>query len=149
MTSAGTIDTNAIRWPYTVIAHELRLYLQGYCTPALTFLIQMIKSGPRYFIHSFGLFLLRLFKPTITQRRSRHTLQHGYCVRVSHSTASEVLAQGPYVTAKEGFELTTLQMKGYESTNEPPRPVICYCSSSFIISHDKMVGHISITRTCK
>ena len=52
--------------------------------------------------------------------------QHGYCVGVSakapHATASEGLAQGPYVAARAGLELVTLRTKGDESTNEPPHP---------------------------
>src|SRR6218665_2305038 len=36
------------------------------------------------------------------------------------STASEGLAQGPYVTARAGFEPGTLRTKFVESTNEPP-----------------------------
>src|SRR6218665_2370937 len=36
------------------------------------------------------------------------------------STASEGLAQGPYVTARAGFEPRTLRTKFVESTNEPP-----------------------------
>ena len=52
--------------------------------------------------------------------------QHGYCAGVSReapqATASEVLAQGPYVTARAGFEPATLRTKGFKSTNEPPRP---------------------------
>ena len=38
--------------------------------------------------------------------------------------ASEGLAQRPYMAARAGFEPTTLQTKGDESTNEPPRPTI-------------------------
>ena len=38
------------------------------------------------------------------------------------ATASEGLAQGPYVAARAGFELATLRTKGDESTNEPPHP---------------------------
>jgi len=38
------------------------------------------------------------------------------------ATASEGLAQGPFVVAKAEFEPTTLQTKGDEPTNEPPRP---------------------------
>ena len=39
------------------------------------------------------------------------------------ATASERLAQGPYVAARAGFEPTTLRTKGGESTNEPPCPI--------------------------
>ena len=37
------------------------------------------------------------------------------------TTATEGLAQGPYMAARAGFETTTLQTKGNESTIEPPR----------------------------
>jgi len=40
----------------------------------------------------------------------------------SQATASEGLAQGPYVTARAGFEPTTLRSTGVHCTNEPPRP---------------------------
>ena len=36
------------------------------------------------------------------------------------ATASEGLAQGPYMAARAEFEPTTLWTKGDESTNEPP-----------------------------
>jgi len=42
--------------------------------------------------------------------------------KAPQATASEGLAQGPYVAARAGSEPTTLRMKGPESTNEPPRP---------------------------
>ena len=42
------------------------------------------------------------------------------------ATVSEELAQGPYVAARAGFELTTIQTKGAESTNEPPSPCTLY-----------------------
>ena len=35
------------------------------------------------------------------------------------ATASEGLAQGPYVATRAGFEPTTLRTKGNDSTNEP------------------------------
>ena len=35
-------------------------------------------------------------------------------------SASEGLAQGPYVAARARFERTTLRMIGVESINEPP-----------------------------
>ena len=40
------------------------------------------------------------------------------------ATASEGFAQGPYMVARARFEPTTPQMKGAESTNEPPCPTI-------------------------
>ena len=38
------------------------------------------------------------------------------------ATASEVLAQGPYMAATAGFKPMTLRTKGAESANEPPLP---------------------------
>ena len=38
------------------------------------------------------------------------------------ATASERLAQGPYVAARAGFEPATLRTNGVESTKVPPRP---------------------------
>ena len=40
------------------------------------------------------------------------------------TTASEELAQGPYVAAKAGFEPTTLRSKSIDSTNAPSRPTL-------------------------
>jgi len=40
------------------------------------------------------------------------------------ATVSEGLTQGPYWLARAGFEPTTLQTKGVESTNAPPRPIL-------------------------
>src|SRR6218665_715541 len=75
-------------------------------------------------IHSFRPFLLRPFKSSTTQRRSR--LQHGYRIGVSrrsaHSTAGKGLAQGPYVAATARVEQTTLRLKVIVSTKAPPRP---------------------------
>ena len=42
--------------------------------------------------------------------------------KAPQATASEGLAQGPYVAARAEFEPTTLRTKGTESTNEPPCP---------------------------
>src|SRR6218665_170861 len=40
------------------------------------------------------------------------------------ATASEGLAQDPYVAARTEFETTTLRSKGVDSTNASPRPTI-------------------------
>ena len=48
--------------------------------------------------------------------------QHEYCVGATQATASEGLAQGPYVAARAGFEAVTLWTKVAESTNEPAHP---------------------------
>ena len=78
------------------------------------------------YIHSFRLFLQRLFKSTTTQRRSRHSMDTvpKFHAEAPQATAREGLAQGPYVAARAGFEPATLWMKGFESTNEPPCPYI-------------------------
>src|SRR6218665_1672084 len=73
------------------------------------------------FIHS-GYF----FKSTTTQRRSQHSMDtvSEFHAKAQQATASEGLAQGPYVAARAGFEPMTLRMKGDESTNEPA-PRLC------------------------
>ena len=43
-------------------------------------------------------------------------------VEAPQATASEELAQDPNMAARAEFEHSTLQMKGAESTNEPPCP---------------------------
>ena len=45
---------------------------------------------------------------------------------VPQAISSEGLAQGPYVTARAGFEPATLRTKGDESTNDPPLPYFVY-----------------------
>ena len=44
--------------------------------------------------------------------------------KAPQATASEELAQGPYVAARAGFEPTTLWSTGIDSTNEPKRPTL-------------------------
>ena len=88
------------------------------------------------FIHSFRLFLERLFKSTTTQRRSRHRTDSlsEFHTEAPQATASEGLAHGLYVAARAGFEPAALRTKGAESTNEPPRPqCLCLCFSSFLM----------------
>ena len=43
-------------------------------------------------------------------------------IKAPQATASEGLAQGPYVAATVGFEPATFRTKGDESTDEPPQP---------------------------
>src|SRR6218665_1184098 len=64
--------------------------------------------------------------------------QHGYCVGVSRrqATASEEIAQGPYVAASARFEHTTLRTIGDESTNE------CCCFSRYAF-HWQTMGFLS------
>jgi len=38
------------------------------------------------------------------------------------ATASEGLAQGPYMAVRARFELMTFRSKGIDSTKAPPRP---------------------------
>jgi len=52
-------------------------------------------------------------------------------------TATEGLAQGPYLVGRAGFKPTIFQRKGSESTNEPPHPTI----------HNN-VQHVSIMYVC-
>src|SRR6218665_3951363 len=53
----------------------------------------------------------------LTLCRSSHT-------EALQATASEGLAQGPYVETRAGFEPTTIRSKGIDSTNSPPRPTM-------------------------
>src|SRR6218665_2419470 len=81
------------------------------------------------FIHSFiRSFLLRPFKSSTTQRRSR--LQHEYCIGVSRRSAlanvGKGLAQGPYIVARAGVEPTTLRLKAIDSNKSPPCPTPMY-----------------------
>jgi len=66
------------------------------------------------FIYLFRLFLLRLVKSATSHSRSRHSTYtvSEFHAKVPHATASEGLAQAPYVAVRAGLE----------STNEPPRP---------------------------
>src|SRR6218665_2209305 len=79
-------------------------------------------------IHSFRIFLQHFFKSTTTQRRSRHSTDtvSEFHAEAPQATASEGVAQGPYVAARARFEPTILKMKGDESTNEPPCPTNKY-----------------------
>ena|SRR6218665_4037594 len=63
---------------------------------------------------------------TTNKRRSRHSTDtvSEFHAEAPQATASEGLAQGLYVAARAGFELTTLWTKVAESTNEPPCPTM-------------------------
>src|SRR6218665_3227861 len=75
------------------------------------------------FIHS-GYFYSASLSPPTTQRRARYSTDtvSEFHADELQATASEGLAQRPYMAARAGFEPTTLRMKCDESTNEPPRP---------------------------
>ena len=57
---------------------------------------------------------------------SAMTLCRNLHAEALQATVSEGLAQGPYVDAKVGFELTTLRSKGFDSTNAPPHLCVLY-----------------------
>ena len=71
---------------------------------------------------SFIPFLSRLYKSTTTRKRSLLSTDTvpEFHAEVPPATASEGLAQGPYVVATAGFETTTLRLKGFDSTKAPP-----------------------------
>ena len=73
---------------------------------------------------TFILCLRCLFNSTTTQRCSRYSTDtvSEFHAEAPQATASEGLAQGPYVADRAGFEPATLQTKGDKSANEPPRP---------------------------
>ena|SRR6218665_1170332 len=50
--------------------------------------------------------------------------------KAPQATASEGLAQGPYMVARAGFESTTLRSTDIDSTNEPHTPHACYIISA-------------------
>ena len=78
-------------------------------------------------VYLLRLFLQRLFKYTTTQKRSRHSTDtvSEFYAEAPQATASEGLAQGPYVAARVGFEPATLRTKGVKSTNTPLCPKLC------------------------
>ena len=84
------------------------------------------------FIHSFYFYSASLvFKSATTQRHSRHSTD---TVSEFQATASEGLAQGPYMVARVGFKPTTRWTKGEESTNELPCPQHPFCHSIILCS---------------
>ena len=88
------------------------------------------RSSINSFIHSFVqsvyFYSASSSKSSNTQRRSLHSTDTmaEFHAEAPQATASEGLAQGPYMAAGAGFEPATLQTKGDESINEPPRPTM-------------------------
>ena len=86
----------------------------------------------RHFSTSIVLYLsisIALLTAWVFQKRSRPqqlTLCRSLHAEALQATASEGLAQGPYVASRAGFEHTTLRFKGIDSTNVPPRPTWVY-----------------------
>jgi len=58
-------------------------------------------------IHSFMLFLWRLFKSTTTQKRSRHSTGSKFHAEAPLATVSEGLAQGTYAAVRARFKSMT------------------------------------------
>ena len=51
------------------------------------------------------------------------------------ATVSEGLVQGPYVAVRAGFEPMTIQSKGFDSSNAPPRPTNWWINTNcFVVS---------------
>src|SRR6218665_2518128 len=83
------------------------------------------------FIHTFihsGYFYSASSSPLVLSGAPDYSTDTGSEIHAEapQVTASEGLAQGPYVAARAGFEPMTLETKGDESTNEPPRPTLKY-----------------------
>src|SRR6218665_74664 len=58
-------------------------------------------------------------------------------------TVSQGLAQGPYKAARAGFEPTTLQSQGIDSTNVPPTPHdLIYDGRSLLLSEMNLVSSV-------
>ena len=94
------------------------------------------------FIHSF------IQDNFTTQRRSRHSTDTvpEFHTEAPQSTASEGLAQGPYVAARAGFKAATLRMKGDEFTNESPRLFEAPCNGRTLALSDK---HANINQSIR
>jgi len=77
-------------------------------------------------IHSFRLFLRRLFKSTTTQGVP-HTARilSEFHAEAPHATASEGLVQGPYMAAGAGFEPTDERQRIYQRATMP-QPINCH-----------------------
>ena len=92
--------------------------------PFIHTFIQAISIAP---LQVFCIFVrMNKVTTTTTQRRSRHSTDtvSEFHAEAPQATASEGLAQGPYVAARAGFEPMTPRMKGDESTNEPPQSTV-------------------------
>src|SRR6218665_3629843 len=72
-------------------------------------------------VHSVHLFIHSLIHSVI-QTISIAPLQIRFYSEAPQATVSYGLAQGPYVAVRVGFEPTTLQSKGSDSTNALPHP---------------------------
>ena len=79
----------------------------------------------------------RLFKSTTrprpTQKRSRQSTDtvSEFHAEAPQATASEGLAQCPYVAAIAGVEPTTIRTIGAHSTNKPPRATIYFTTTTY------------------
>ena len=75
------------------------------------------------FIHSGYFYSTSSSSLLLSSRSSRHSMDtvSEFLTKAPQATASERLAQGPYVSAKAGFGTATLRPRDAESTNEPPR----------------------------
>src|SRR6218665_1596449 len=83
------------------------------------------KSGfniPNSFIHSLYFYSASL--SLLLLRRAPDTAWILFHAEEPQETASEGLAQGPYVAARAEFEPTSLPSTYIDSTNEPPRPTV-------------------------
>ena len=84
----------------------------------------IILSYVHSFIQAISIASLQGYTSTQSQRRSRHSTDtvSEFHAEASQATASEGLAQSPYMAARAGFEPATLRTKGVESINEQLRP---------------------------
>ena len=69
-----------------------------------------------------------------SSRPQQLTLCRSLYAKALQATASEGLAQSPYVSARAGFEPATLRSKGIDSTDAPPRPTMFFASPSLMCS---------------
>src|SRR6218665_3029394 len=89
----------------------------------------VFRSFIHSFIHSFGIFLLRLFKSTTAQRRSHCSIDT--CVGVNKPPCYRQLRVKDLLRslrdARVGFESATFRTQSTEPTTEPPHSMRIKC----------------------
>src|SRR6218665_1414965 len=68
-------------------------------------------------LHVTSLFIQAMSVAPLQALNTQYTDVSKFEAEAPQATASEGLAQGPYVTAKTGLKPTTFQTKGVQSTN--------------------------------
>ena len=106
------------KWCYGSCWQSSSSLLFSYCLAALI----CCEAGSE--IHSFRLFYSTPSSPLLLRGASDDSTDTvlEFHAEAPQATATEGLAQGPYVATRAGLEPASLRTKGEESTNERPRP---------------------------